>query len=366
MGLHGRLLTEEELYSAELWNRMGHLEGYGVFSHPVFIRNWWRSFGKDKQLAAVELLDGDRTVCFLPMFVADQPQLMGILTVRDLRFFMDEFLVSIPKAPLLVDPACRGRMSEFLQTAVDIARAPAHRLRIERVYLGPLSDPCDLPMEQAPEEEAVIRLSSRRADIFEGMPSNTACNIRRRLRTLDRTFGEQWGTEIVRPNEAIVRDFVNLKIANWNHESQCAFQNPDLVEFISRSFTDADNAACLICRIQEKIVGMDLMLTSPDEVFSYNTCYDDNYRVYGVGRLLTFKIMEAYAQEKESFSLGLGDQKYKLDWGIEVHHRYRVCLWLSAAKRALYNAGTGIKGILKKKSGGLSAHASATAKADRS
>jgi CelD/BcsL family acetyltransferase involved in cellulose biosynthesis len=346
MSLECRLLSETDLFEERVWRDVEGLAPYGVFSHRALISHWWRAFGRGRTALPLLVFDQGDAVAFLPMCVSDQPYFRGLLRVRELRFFMDEFLVSAPRAPLLVRPDWAGRLAEILAAAVSFVLSRKD-VRVERVCLGLLTEPVDLPCERALEEEFIVRLAQGGQDALGGVPPQTARNVRRRLRFIDGEYPGRWLMESGKPDAHLARRFVEIKCANWSGPGRCTFADPRLAAFVAGSFPECEHARCIVCRIDGEIAGIDLVLTGPDEVLSYASCFDRRYSALGIGRLLTYEIMENFRQSKSDFSLGLGEDPFKADWGARAHARYRVCIWRNAAKKAAFAAATRLKRLFR-------------------
>jgi GNAT acetyltransferase-like protein len=184
-------------------------------------------------------------------------------------------------------------------------------------------------------ENWFVRLNGRDfLRYLAGRPSQTTNTIKRRRKKLAAAHAH----EIVLTREADrIRDFVTVYESSWKH----AEPHPAFIPTLAATCAALGVLRLGILYVDGAPAAAQLWITTAKKALIYKLAYDERFRDYSVGSILSLEMFRQAIDEDrvEEIDYGVGSEPYKRDWMEDKRRLYGLAAFNLRTPLGLFRAG---------------------------
>ena len=324
-----------------------------IFLTWEWLFSWWEAYSKGKELIILLLHeDNDDLIGIAPFYITYERSL-GI-PIRVLRLVGSEEVCS----EYLDVIAKKNKTNEVTKA---IALFLKDHIEWDILHLLDVSEHCiinDVLREMEEESNIICTDTIKTTNPFISLPENEdifmaslghhkRSNIKRREKKLAKEHGFSiFKVDQMKNLGGAFRDFVALHQKLWESRGYPGmFKRQAFLRFheaIAERFLENNWLRLYFLYISGKPVASLYGFQNGDKFYYYQSGFDPDWRVYGVGTILVnYTIKEAISSKLKEYDFLRGEAEYKFDFTSTIRHTREILITKDTYKSNLY--------ILKKK-----------------
>lgn len=356
-----RVLGEEEFLGAgAAWD--GLLAGSAAdsfFLRHLWLATWWRHFGRDKELLALEVREGGTPVGLAPLCIARETA-HRVLRIREVSFLGRE-KVTGDYLDLIPEP---GRETEVIGAVLKWLLDHDDRWDVLRIadvvdgsptlrILANAAASFGLDLAPAPGQVCPYRPLPETWDAFlAGSSANLRSNLRRRekkLRAAGAEFVENRGAAVLPALDALFE----LHAARWSSRGKSGnFGDPRMRAFhrdIAVALDREDRLGLWTVEAEGRAVAAIYGFMHRDRFHYYQAGFDPAWSEQGVGlAVMGFAMRRCIERGLAEFDFLRGEEDYKRRWTDRERRTHAVMVLPPTMRARAWRALDGARGTAKR------------------
>lgn len=317
------------------WDELAIRSSAPPFARPGWTRAWWSAFGRGK-LQLLVAKRGGKLAAVLPLH-RHRGRLVSCSNVHtpvfDCAASSTEAVVALLKAALQAPAGIRffecisdGRLATALRDESIKAEA---WLYVQRTTAAPRR-----------------ATSMNRADLERSLGRSKGAEVRRRMRRLselDGGFSLKLGSFAPRFDDDL-QDFFRIEASGWKGKGGTAISASETTE---RFYTDVatwaaenDQLELLLLKTGRQTIAASLAIADATHYYALKIGYDEQFRRYSPGVLLTLDRISKALVHGKSFEFGGGDSELKSSLADGMHTLEDLALFPRTPRGLMSAAGT--------------------------
>lgn len=187
-------------------------------------------------------------------------------------------------------------------------------------------------------------------EYFAGLSSKVRNTVNRKTKQ----FEKLQGTEVVIVTEkknldAAISAYERVYASSWKQDEPY----PDFIPGLIKIAQEIGSLRLGIAYLNNVAIAVQLWIVADNTAYIYKLAYDENYKQYGAGTMLTTKLMKHVIDydKVEVVDYLCGDDPYKKDWMSHRRERWGILAFNTSSLRGVWEMAKEMSKVLLKKSG---------------
>jgi CelD/BcsL family acetyltransferase involved in cellulose biosynthesis len=293
--------------TADAWNDLAHASSLSPVADALWMRCWWRAFGKnDRSLAVHALYENDRLLAILPL------QRRG----RLIRTWKPAFDGNAPYSMFALDEGhpevATEIVSHLLQDADEIELGPIHaKGPIYQAVRDAAQAQGLITAESDAGVDLVMKVFSPWEELKQTIPAKTRQETGRKKRQLERLG--RLDLEIVTSGPALrpaLDACYAIEARTWKRSAGSAVlldpQDRQFFDELADCMGEAGRFALYLLKLDDRIIAYEYSLRAQGKIDSLKPSFEPELARYSPGNVLRWMILESEAGRGEVTSYGMG------------------------------------------------------------